>query len=268
MFWLLYQEDTQYGDITSETVIPKDVQALARVVAKERCVLAGMEYLKENLRRLELEVEALEDGMEVHAGEVVMRLYGNARTILKVERTLLNILGRMSGVATETKKIVDKVRRINPHVRIAATRKTLWGYLDKMAVKIGGGDTHRWNLGDMVLIKDNHLTLIPLEDAIKAAKKVSFTKKIEVEVESEEAALKAAKHGADIILLDNMSPEEVCRIAKKLRNYPILIEVSGGITPENVERYAACDIDIISMGYLTHSARSINFSLEIEKRNY
>ncbi len=266
MFWLLYDEDMEHGDITSETVIPAEMNARARVVARERCMLAGAEYLAENLRALELEVTTLKDGTEVDEGTVVMKIQGNARRILSVERTLLNILGRMSGIATETRRIVEKVRRINPRIRIAATRKTLWGYLDKIAVKTGGGDTHRWNLGDMVMIKDNHLALVSLEDAIKSAREtVSFTKKIEVEVECEEDAVKAAELGADIILLDNLSPEEVCILARKLRKYPVLIEVSGGITPDNVEDYARCDVDIISMGYLTHSAKSVNFSLEIEK---
>jgi len=265
MFWLLYDEDMEHGDITSEAVIPKEMEVRACVIAREQCVLAGAEYVAKNLRALEMKVDTLKDGTEVNDGTVVMEIQGNARRILSVERTLLNILGRMSGIATETRRIVEKVRRINPRIRIAATRKTLWSYLDKIAVKTGGGDTHRWNLGDMVMIKDNHLALVSLQQAIERAKRVSFTKKIEVEVECEEDAVKAAELGVDIILLDNLSPKEVCTLVKKLRKYPVLIEVSGGITPENVEDYARCDVDIISMGYLTHSARSVNFSLEIEK---
>lgn len=265
MFWHLYNEDMKFGDITSEVIIPKDMKARAMVIAKEDCILAGTQYIAQELHRLYLETKCKEDGSEVKKGDVVMELSGNARQILGVERTILNILGRMSGIATETRKVVEKVKKINPKIRVSATRKTLWGYLDKIAIRIGGGDPHRWNLGDMVMIKDNHLALIPLEEAIKKAKKVSFTKKIEVEVEKEEDAIKAAELGADIILLDNLSPEEVCTLARKLRKYPVLIEVSGGITPENVEEYAKCDIDIISMGYLSHSVRSIDFSLEIIK---
>ncbi len=267
MFWLLYGEDAEFGDITSETVIPKSLEAHASVIAKEKCILAGSEYLAENLRDLGMSVEHLSDGSEIQSGTMVMRISGNAREILKVERTVLNILGRMSGIATETRKIVSLVHKVNPHVKIAATRKTLWGYLDKIAVKIGGGDTHRWNLGDMVMIKDNHIALVGLEEAIKKAKDVSFTKKIEVEVENEMDAIKAAQLGVDIILLDNMGQEDVCKLAKKLRKYGIMIEVSGGITPENIEDYAKCDVDVISMGYLTHSTRSINFSMEMMKKD-
>ncbi len=265
MFRILYGEDTIHGDVTSEAIIPGDMEAEGIIIARERCVLAGMEYLRENLTGMGFEVEGLRDGEWVDSGTEVMRIRGNAREILKVERTVLNILGRMSGIATETRRVVEKVQKINSKVRIAATRKTLWGYLDKKAVEIGGGDTHRWNLGDMVMIKDNHIALVGLEEAVKRAKRVSFTKKIEVEVESEEEAIRVAELGADIIMLDNMTPEEVCRISKKLRKYPVIIEVSGGITPENVVDYAKCDVDVISMGYLTHSAKSVNFSLELRR---
>ena len=267
MFWLLYGEDTEFGDITSETVISEDMVAEAMVIAKESCVLAGAEYVAENLRELELSVEHLPDGSEINSSTEVMHITGNAREILKAERTILNILGRMSGIATETKKIVDRVHSVNPDLRIAATRKTLWGYLDKIAVAMGGGDTHRLHLGDMVMIKDNHIALAGLEKAIRRAKRVSFTKKIEVEVENEEDALKAAELGVDIILLDNMEPVEVCKLAKKLKKYGVIIEVSGGITPENIIDYAKCEVDVISMGYLTHSVRSINFSMEMKKKD-
>ncbi len=265
MFWKMYQEDTIFGDVTSSTVVPENLMAEGQVIAREDCVLAGAKYIKKNLKNLGLEVYSLEDGANVDRGTVVMRVKGNARDILMVERTLLNILGRMSGIATETRRVVERVRKINKNVRVAATRKTLWGYLDKVAVEIGGGDPHRWNLGDMVMIKDNHIALVGFEESIRRAKGVSFTKKIEVEVEDEEHAMRAAELGVDIIMLDNMDPDDVCRIAKKLRTYNVIIEVSGGITPENVEEYARCDVDVISMGYLTHSARSCNFSLEIKK---
>ena len=263
MFHILLKEDTLFGDITSEAIIPENMDAEAVVVAHEKGVLAGAEYVANNLREMGIYVSYVEDGKWVNSGEEVMHLRGNARKILITERTTLNILGRMSGIATLTRSITNKVRKINPNIRVAATRKTLWGYLDKMAVKIGGGDTHRLNLGDMVMIKDNHLALVPMEEAIRRAKKVSFTKKIEVEVEKEEDAIKAVETGVDIIMLDNMPVDEICTIAKKLRKYSVIIEVSGGITPENVESYARCDIDVISMGYLTHSAKSMNFSLEI-----
>ena len=266
MFWKMYNEDNIFGDITTENIIPKDLNIKAKIIAKEECILAGIDYIVENLKKLDIETKGRKDGEFANKGDTILILTGSARAILRAERTVLNILGRMSGIATETKKIVEKVRKINPEVRIACTRKTLWGSLDKRAVEIGGGDTHRWNLGDMVLIKDNHIKLVGLEEAIRRAKKVSFTKKIEVEVESEKDAIKAAKMGVDIIMFDNMTPDEVCRIAEKLGKYNILLEVSGNINPGNVIDYAKCSIDIISMGYLTHSSRAINFSLEVDFR--
>ena len=265
MFRILLEEDLAFGDITSELVVPGDVTAEARIIAREKCVLAGTGYLRENLGAMGLEVKTLPDSSEVNAGEVVMSIRGNARKILATERTVLNILGRMSGIATETRKVVEKVRHINPRVKVAATRKTLWGKLDKMAVVIGGGDPHRWNLGDMVMIKDNHIALVGFEEALRRARRASFTKKIEVEVEDEEHALLAAELGADIIMLDNMPPDRVCAIARKLKELGVTVEVSGGINFENIAEYANCDVDVISLGYLTHSVRSINFSMEIQK---
>ena len=264
MFEKLYQEDMIFGDLTSDLIIPKDLDAIAKVIAKEDCILAGIDYLESKLKKFGLRVKKFaNDGKKAESGKVVMEIEGNAAKILSVERTLLNILGRMSGIATLTREMVNKARKVNPKVRIAATRKTLWGYLDKLAVEIGRGDPHRWNLSDMVLIKDNHIALVGLEEAIKRAKSASFTKKIEVEVENEEDAIKAAELGVDIIMLDNFLPEEVCKIAKKLRQYNILIEVSGGITPQTLEDYAKCDVDVISMGFITHSAMSKDFSLEV-----
>ena len=264
MFWKIYNEDNIFGDITTENIIPKDLKIKAKIIAKEECILAGINHTRENLKKLGIESSGMEDGIFANKGDVVLILNGSAREILKAERTILNILGRMSGIATETRRIVEKVKKINPNIKVSCTRKTLWGYLDKKAVETGGGDTHRWNLGDMVLIKDNHIKLVGLEDSIKRAKKVSFTKKIEVEVENEEDAMRAAKMGVDIIMLDNMNADDVCRISNKLKKYNVLVEVSGNITPENIEEYAKCNVDIISMGYLTHSSRAINFSLEVE----
>ncbi|NPA74643.1 MAG: carboxylating nicotinate-nucleotide diphosphorylase [Euryarchaeota archaeon] len=263
MFWKLYNEDMLFGDLTSELVIPEDMFSVARIIAREPCVVAGTEYVAEKLRALEIVSEFLESGARAERGAEIMTLRGSTRRILAAERTTLNILSRLCGIATETRRIVDEVRKSNPNVRIAATRKTLWGALDKQAVIAGGGDPHRWNLGDMVMIKDNHIAMVGMEEAIKRAKRASFTKKIEVEVESENAALRAAELGADIIMLDNMAPEQVCQIAGKLRKYRVLIEVSGGITPENVKDYARCDIDIISMGHLTHSSKPIDLSMEL-----
>jgi nicotinate-nucleotide pyrophosphorylase (carboxylating) len=175
----------------------------------------------------------------------------------------------MSGIATQTRKNVDIVASVNPCCRVAATRKTCPGFriLDKKAVKIGGGDPHRMNLSDGILIKDNHLALVPLGIAIQAAKVITAYKKIEVEVETPENALFAAKAGADIIMLDNMSPDQITRTIRVLNNEGlrdrVIIELSGGIDESSLPGYAALDVDVISLGVLTHSVRNLSVNLEI-----
>ena len=178
----------------------------------------------------------------------------------------------MSGVATATNNVVEKVKKINPNIRVAGTRKTSPALqkFDKVAIAIGGGDTHRFALDDMVLIKDNHIAVVgSVKEALLLAKsKVSFSKKIEIEVENLSDALIACENGADIVMLDNMGPSEVIEVLtvlddKNLRNN-ILIEVSGGINEDNILDYAKCDVDIISLGSLTHSTPSLNFSLDMD----
>ncbi len=264
MFHKLYEEDTLFGDLTSELVIPKDLAGVGRIIAREPAVVAGVQYLVENLATVGISAKGVQDGYRVSTNEEVMILNGRVKDILKAERATLNILSHLSGVATETRRMVEKLQEANSKARVAATRKTLWGYLDKLAVIAGGGDAHRWNLGDMVMIKDNHIEIVGLENAINMAKKVSFSKKIEVEVENEIDALRAAALGVDIIMLDNINPEKACKIAKKLRKFGVIIEISGGITPENINDYARCDVDIISMGHLTNSSRAVDFSMEIQ----
>jgi nicotinate-nucleotide pyrophosphorylase (carboxylating) len=200
-----------------------------------------------------------------------MQITGEAQTILTVERTMLNLLSRMCGIATITHKLVEKLKTTKSQAKIAATRKTAPGlaYFDKKAVAIGGGDTHRLHLDDMVLIKDNHSAIIgdPVE-AIKLAKKnMSFSKKIEVEITELKDVLRAAEAGADIIMLDNFTPNEVNKAAEVLKNaktpHKILLEVSGGINEQTLIDYAQAKIDIISIGALTHSVKSLDISLEI-----
>ena len=178
---------------------------------------------------------------------------------------------RMSGIATVTQSILSKIKKVNPRVRIACTRKTAPGlrYFDKKAVELGGGDTHRLRLDDCILIKDNHLRIAgSVKDAVKKVKeKVSFTKKIEVEVENINQAIEAAEAEVDIIMLDNMTTEEILSIRKEIDKKElkkrVLVEASGGITQKNVIEYAKTGVDIISMGSLTHSVKSINLNLEI-----
>ncbi len=266
------QEDLGRGDLTTEALIPEGTEVRAVVLAKERGILAGIRECRELLSSLGIEVvRSMRDGDLVEGGSIVLELMGDARKILGVERTLLNLLGHMSGIATLTNAIVRRARSINPKVRIAATRKTLPGlrYFEKRAVEIGGGDPHRYDLSDMVLIKDNHLRIVgSVDEAVRIAReRVSFTKKVEVEVSSAEDAVVAARAGADVVMLDNLTPSEVMRavemlIREGLRDR-VILEVSGGITADNVDEYAALGIDVISMGALTHSASSLDLSLEV-----
>ena len=263
------EEDAPFGDVTSAAVIP-DISCNAVIRAEQPGIIAGIKEVSMLFSHFGVSVQPLvQDGGMVGRGDSLLLLNGDAKKILLVERTALNIIGRMSGIATETKKIKDIVSAINPSCRVAATRKTCPGFqvLDKKAVKIGGGDPHRMNLSDGILIKDNHLVLVPLLTAIHAAKKVSAYTKIEVEVETSDDALSASKAGADIIMLDNMSPEKITRtidLLKRegLRNH-IIIEISGGINEGKLPEYAALDVDVISLGALTHSVRNLSVNLEI-----
>jgi nicotinate-nucleotide pyrophosphorylase (carboxylating) len=205
----------------------------------------------------------------VKSGQDLMRISGEARWILLAERTALNIIGRMSGIATTTRKLVETVNQVNQSCRVAATRKTAPGMrlLDKKAVIIGGGDPHRLGLSDGFLVKDNHLALISIEEAISRLLKRSVTKKIEIEVADRESALRAISAGADIVMFDNMNAEEVRSAIRFLEERglrkEVIIEVSGGITGSNIAAYASCGVDLISVGGLTHSVRNLDVSLEI-----
>jgi nicotinate-nucleotide pyrophosphorylase (carboxylating) len=263
------EEDAPFGDVTSETVVP-GIWCRAGIDVHEDGVLAGMEEACALLTSLGLIVQSSGiDGSVVKAGTRVLEISGPAVVVLLAERTVLNILGRMSGIATRTRSMVDRVRAINPRCRIASTRKTAPGLrgLDKKAVMLGGGDSHRFSLSDMILIKDNHLFLVPLRDAIQRARARSLYRQIEVEVTTPAMAEEAARLGVDILMLDNMGPEQVedtLRLLERngLRNR-VIIEVSGGITEENITAYAALAVDVISMGSLTHTVSALDLSLEI-----
>ena len=264
-------EDVPFGDITSEAVIPEDVKARAVIVAKQSGVIAGIGEAKALFEHFGVAVDVKkDDGEEVGEGDVILELVGNARSVLLVERTALNVMGRMSGIATEVRRLIGKIRAVNPKVRIAGTRKTLLKPIDKRALLIGGGEPHRFSLSDAILIKDNHLALVSLEEAIKRAKAFSVYKVVEVEVETLEDAVRAVKAGADVIMLDNMTPKEIAGTVEALKREGlrgrVKIEVSGGITPENIADYAKLDIDVISLGYLTHSVKNFDVSLEIVGR--
>jgi nicotinate-nucleotide pyrophosphorylase (carboxylating) len=267
-------EDVGLGDVTATAVVPLGLTAEAAVKAKEAGIAAGVEesvILAESLG-LNVTVEVA-DGEEFRKRQVIMKISGDARTVLSVERTILNLISRMSGIATTTKRLTEKLKKVNAKVKIAATRKTAPGllYFDKKAVLIGGGDPHRLNLSDMILVKDNHIAVAgSIENAVKNAKQnASFSKKIEVEVTRVTDVLKAAEAGADIIMLDNFSPKQIKEAVELLKKAgffgKILLEASGKITAENLLEYAATNVDIISLGELTHSVQAVDVNLEITR---
>ncbi|MBS7248949.1 MAG: carboxylating nicotinate-nucleotide diphosphorylase [Candidatus Jordarchaeales archaeon] len=267
-------EDLGFGDVTSEAVIPENVIVEARIVCKEDGVIAGVSEASELFKMIGIDVVTMvRDGERVKKGDVVMELRGDARAILGAERTVLNLMMLMSGVATETARLVEKARRVNGKVRVAGTRKTTPGfrYFEKKAIELGGGDPHRFRLDDLILIKDNHIKIVgSVAEAIKRAKeKASFSKKIEVEVSSPNEALEAVLSGADIIMLDNMSVENVEKTIRNLKEHglreKVIIEVSGGINFQNIEEYAALGVDVISTGHVTHSSKALDLSLDIVK---
>ncbi len=265
-------EDIGFEDITSDALIPKGLKTEGIIIAKENGIISGIDAVSDLLNEFKIKsVIKKHDGDNVKANDIVMEIKGNARIVLSLERTVLNFLMRMSGIATLTFNTLQKIREVNENIILAGTRKTTPGLqiFEKDAVKVGGGDTHRFRLDDSVLIKDNHIAIVgSIEEAVIMAKNnVSFTKKIEIEVEDEKGAIDAAKAGADIIMLDNMNPPEINEVISALesRNLRdnILIEVSGGIKPENIVEYAKTKADIISTGFITHSVRSLDLSLEI-----
>ncbi len=270
----ILSEDIGLGDVTTQAIIPPNLTVKAIVIAKEEGVAAGIEETTVLAEYLGLKVKAkVVDGEKIENKQVLMEIIGDAQTILSFERTLLNLLSRMSGIATKTRKLIEKLDKAGTKTKIAGTRKSAPGllYFDKKAIIVGGGDPHRFHLDDMILIKDNHLAIVgSVEEAVKKAKaNGSFTKKIEVEVSKSEDAVKAANAGADIIMLDNFSPKqakEASEILKKSGFVDVLLEVSGGITGETLIEYAAAQVDIISMGDLTHSVKALDISLEIIKK--
>lgn len=269
----MLREDEGFGDVTSNALIPENKIFYAKLISKDDGILAGIEIIKEMFLEYGIEIiSSKNDGDEINRGDVLLELEGNARKILLLERTALNLLMRMSGVATVTNRIVTKVNGVNPKIRVAGTRKTapaLQKY-DKLAIAIGGGDPHRFALDDMILIKDNHIAVVgSVKEALHLAKENnSFSKKIEIEVESIEDAIIASENGADIIMFDNMSPEQAQNALDALKDKDlranVLIEISGGITEDNILDYAPLDVDIISLGSLTHATPSLNFSLDMD----
>ena len=262
------EEDLGYDDVSC-TLVP-DQPTEAVIFTKENCTVAGISETAAICAYLGIKAETeLKDGARLKAGDFIFRLKGSAVSILRAERLVLNFLGHLSGIATRTHDSVEIVRKYSKTMKVAATRKTTPGFrkFEKKAVIAGGGDPHRFNLSDSVMIKDNHIKLMGIEAAILKARKTSFTRKIEVEVESASDAVFAAGIGVDILMLDNMKPEEILSTLailkeKGLRD-SIIIEASGGISLQNLEEYAKTGIDVISMGSLIHEAKWVDISLEI-----
>jgi nicotinate-nucleotide pyrophosphorylase (carboxylating) len=265
------QEDVGIGDITSDNIIPADLEAKAEIVCKSHfAVVCGLEEASMLFDICGCKSEVLvRDGSKVVKGTVVMNVSGYARAILKAERTVLNIIMRMSGIATDTRRMVDLAKGVT----ILATRKTAPGlrYFDKKAVVLGGGGTHRMRLDDLVLIKDNHIELISdLGKCIRLVKKnVGSSIKVECEARTEEEALAAVAAEADAVMLDNFTPKQAQKTIREIRRMglknKIKIELSGGINQNNIRRYSKTKPDFISLGFITHSSKAINFSLEIMK---
>ena len=268
-------EDSVGADVTTAALIPPHLEARASLVPKEAGVLAGLDVAAAVFRRVDPDlvfVQRLLDGDRVEGGESVATISGSMASILSAERTALNFLQRMSGIATLTSEYVKAVEGTT--ASIVDTRKTAPGLrlLDKYAVSVGGGRNHRMSLADGVLIKDNHLAAlqaegISLAQVIKQARlRAPHTVKIEVEVESVEAAIAASSAGADIVMLDNMSPLDMRRAVDQI-GADCTVEASGGITLENVADVAKSGVDIISVGALTHSPRAMDISLEFESKS-
>jgi nicotinate-nucleotide pyrophosphorylase (carboxylating) len=263
------EEDAPSGDLTSSALAPLG-RCRAEIRAKGAGMVAGIGEASALFTHFGITVtKALEDGDACEAGSLVMALEGDAGQILLAERTALNLLSRMSGIATGTRAMVEEAGKINPSLRIAATRKTCPGMraLDKRAVTLGGGEAHRPTLSDMILIKDNHLKLVPLKEAVQRALRKSPPERIEVEVTNLAEAITAAEAGAGIILFDNMDPgsirEAILRLEARGLRGRLLLEASGGIGSGNLKDYASLDLDRISVGALTHSVQGLDLSLEV-----
>jgi len=264
-------EDVSHGDVTTELLIPADLQGTANIQAKETGVIAGCFIAEKVFMRIDSSLQFepyIKDGADVKEGNVIATVCGKVASILTAERVALNFLQRLSGIATQTAKYIDRIR--GTEVYVADTRKTTPGLrmLEKYAVRMGGGKNHRFHLSDGILIKDNHLAVLyaqgmTLRQIVEKAKmNAPEDIKVEVEVTSIQEALDAEEAGADIIMLDNMSNDEMRQVVKMLKG-KVKLEASGGITMNSVKDVAETGIDFFSVGELTHSVKALDISLEI-----
>lgn len=269
--WL--EEDVGAGDITSSATIPEHHRSLGILHAKEAGVIAGLPVAARVFAEVDPSLSFLprvEEGARVERGAVIAEVSGNTRSILRGERLALNLLQRLSGIATRTRAFVDALE--GAAVRLVDTRKTTPGHrmLEKYAVRVGGGHNHRYGLYDAVMIKDNHIKASGgIAAAVEAARRrIPHTMKIEVETESLDQVAQALEAGADIIMLDNMEPGLMTEAVRMIRERAphTIVEASGGVTLETVGRIAATGVDVISVGALTHSVRSLDISLDLNER--
>jgi len=260
-------EDIQGGDVTSVLLPKKKIKS--KIISRQEGVLAGVKFAGDIFRLKGCNVKIIKkDGAKLKSNQIILQISGNAGTVLSCERTALNLLSRMSGIATQTNFLVSKIRKINRKTKLYSTRKTAPGlrFFDKEAIMIGGGHKHRISLNDMVMIKDNHLLVTnSMEGIIKNARKRH--KHVEVEVENQRDAILAASSGATIVMLDNFSPVQIKKTItalqkKKLRN-TVKLEASGGINSKNIAAYAKTGVDMISVGSITNSVKGLDLSLEV-----
>ena len=267
----MYEDDIGTGDITTEAVIkPINIKAIIKV--KEDGILAGVFEACSLLEKLGIKVkELVKKGSEIKKGDIIMEIEGDARKIMQAERTVLNFLSRLSGIATLTNKLVNKTK-----TKVAATRKTYFSFSDKRAVQLGGGYTHRLGLFDQYLIKGNHIDVVKKElncsrveairECIKRVREQKAKIPIEIEVQTEEEAIVAVKEKPEMIMFDNWkSPSDIKRVVDKLKNTGIIFEASGGINPDNIEEFGHTGVHFVSLGYLTHSCKPLEMSLKILK---
>jgi len=257
-------EDLGKGDISSALLPRKKIKA--RIISRQSAIVAGVKFAKEIFALKGCRVRILKkDGVRVKRNQTILEIFGTPQAILSCERTALNLLSRMSGIATQTNELVKKIP--SRKTKLYATRKTAPGlrFFDKEAVLIGGGEKHRMSLDQMVMLKDNHLSIEPLGKLIKKAK--TKHKKIEVEVENQRDAILAAKSGANIIMLDNFTPKNISRTISALKKLglrnKVKLEASGGINAGNISRFAKTGVDMISVGSITNSVSGIDMSLEV-----
>ena len=260
-------EDVSKGDITSKLLQRKRINA--KIITREETIVAGVKFAKEifSLKKCRTQIKK-KDGEKAKASQTILEISGNASDILICERTALNLLSRMCGIATQTNNLKKQIKSVGSKSKVFATRKTAPGlrFFDKEAVKIGGGEKHRMNLNEMIMIKDNHLEV---EDSLLRllTKAKKTRRKIEIEVETQNDAVLCAKLNVDIIMLDNFSPVQIKKTIKKLTELglrkKVVLEASGRINSKNIKKYAETNIDMISVGSITNSVIGIDLSLEI-----